>query len=774
MAALVAFVLYLPSLRNGFTYDDRVVVVENRFITDLGNLPKLFSKDYFLRSEEKSWRPVTTLSYFVDHLFWGKNPFGYHLTNILLHASTAGLAVLLLLSLRAPPVVALLGGLFFGLHPVATAVVESVSFRDDLLAALFVASGLLAYRSYTAGEGSSSRGLYLACVFYAVGCLSKENAIVLPALAWALDAVVDKKPLFSFDRRRALALGSMAALGVAYLALRFGPMAGPAETYRYLGGGPSVAAVTAAAVLFRAVRLLLIPLGLSPVRWVEPAGSIADPLVAGGLALASSCLVLGWRARRKTPRVSAALAFMAVAWLPVCGIVPLTHPLADRYLYLPLVGFVWLVAEGLFSLGSMPSRGARSGAVALAALAAFGWAGLTLARHADWKDELSLWSSAVANEPASYRAHYNLGDALYKAGRMEEAEESYRRALALKPVFSLGHYSLGRLLYRTGLKKEAAEQFLEALADRPDYAEAHNHMGLIFKDRGELERARAEYEAALRLDPSNANALNNLGVLAASQGRASEAEAYFSRAAASAPYDPRAFANLGSLLAQQGRARDAERAFRKALALDPEFEPAKRGLASLEGSGSSLEASRREAVRLARQGRSGEAVALLRSALGERPDAVGLRHTLATTLLRAGRYGEARKELLSVLEYRPRDVLALRRLASLERRAGRPSQALAYLDEALSAKPSNASILTERALTLGQASRLKEAEEAVRKAISLRPDFAPAHEGLGRVLLAEGRPEEAASAFRRALELDPSMEIARRGLAEAQRLSSGR
>jgi Flp pilus assembly protein TadD len=774
LAALVALAIYLPSLRNGFTYDDRVVVVESRFITDLGNIPKLLSKDYFRRAEEKSWRPVTTLSYFIDHALWGKRPFGYHLTNLLLHAATAGLVVLLLLSCRAPPVAALLGGLLFALHPVATAAVESVSFRDDLLAALFVVSGLAAYRSYTGGEGGSSAGLYLGCVFYAAGCLSKENAVVLPALAWAVDAVVDGRPLFSFDRRRRLALGSMAVVGLAYAALRFGPMAGPAETYRYLGGGLLSAAATAWAVLFRAARLLLVPTGLSPVRWVEPVGSLADPMVAGGLALAAACLVLGWRARRKTPRVSAALAFMALSWLPVCGIVPLTHPLADRYLYLPLVGFCWLVAEGLFSLGSMPSREARVGAVALAALVAFGWAGPTLSRHSDWRDDLSLWSSAVANEPASYRAHYNLGDALYKADRMGEAEGPFRKALALKPVFSLGHYSLGRLLYKTGRKAEAAEQFLEALADKPDYAEARNHLGVIFEERGELGRARAEYEATLGLEPSNANALNNLGVLSARQGKTSEAEAYFRRASAADPYDPRGFTNLGSVLVQEGRTEEARQAFNRALALAPGFEPARRGLASLGRGGPSLEAKRREAVGLARQGRGEEAIALLRAALAERPDAVGLRHTLATTLLRAGRYEEARGELLSVLEHRPRDVLALRRLASLERRAGRPSEALRYLDVALSAGPSDAALLTEWALTLGQAARLKEAEEAAREATSVGPDFAPAHEVLGRLLLASGRPEEAASAFRRALELDPSLETARRGLAEAQRLSSSR
>jgi Flp pilus assembly protein TadD len=583
LAALVAVGVYVPSLQNGFTYDDRVVVVENRFITDFGNVSSLASPEYFARAEEKSWRPVTTLTYFFDHALWGKRPVGYHLTNVALHAVAASLVVFLLAAWRAPPWVALAGGLLFAVHPVATAVVEAVAFRDDLLAALFVVAGLVAYRAATREDRPSTVGLALAPLLYAAACLSKENAIVLPALAWALDVVVDGRPLAPRDRRRAVALGALAVVGLAYLGLRFGPMAGPAETFRYLDGSPRVAAVSAPAVLFRAALLLVVPLGLSPVRWVEPVHSMADPLAVAGLSLVIGGVALGWLSRRRAPRATAALLWMVVAWLPVSGVVPLTHPLADRYLYLPLVGFAWLAAEGVGVLGRRDDRLAQSGAVAVTAAVLVAASLLTMARHAAWRDELSLWRTAVASEPTSYRAHFNLGDALEKAGRLGEAEAAYRRALALKPVFSHGHYNLGRLLYKAGRKAEAAEQFRAALDDRPDYAEAHNHLGVIFAEQGELERARAAYESALATDPSNANAMNNLGILSARAGRSAEAERFFRRATAANPYDPTGFANLGVMLAQLGRTSEAERAFLQALALNPNFGPARRGLAGLRG-----------------------------------------------------------------------------------------------------------------------------------------------------------------------------------------------
>lgn len=768
---MLALLVYLPSLGNGFTYDDRVVVVENRFITSLGNLPKLISPDYFRGAEEKSWRPVTTVSYFFDHALWGKKPLGYHLTNVLIHAAASALVVAALLAWGAPGVVALFAGLFFALHPAASAAVEAVSFRDDLLAALFFLGGLLAYRFYTRESSSSSSGLYLASLSYAAACLSKENAIVLPALAWAMDVAVEGRPLVPRERKRTLALGSLAAVGVAYLALRFGPMAGPLETYRSLPGGAMVALATALTVIFRSAKLLVFPVGLSPVRWVEPASSLADPQVAGGFALIALGVGLAWWLRRREPRAAAALAWMALAWIPVSGIVPLTHPLADRYLYLPLVGFAWLAAEGLRALGSGESKAARGVALGLSALLVVAWGGLTIKRHAEWRDELTLWSSAVANEPTSYRAHYNLGDALDKAGRLAEAEASYRRALELKPVFSLGHYSLGRLLYRTGRTEEAIDEFQGALADKPDYAEARNHLGLIYAERGDLGRARASYEDALKIEPENANALNNLGILAARQGRLDEAEASFRRAVAAAPYDPTGFTNLGALLAQSGRGREAEEAFRRALALDANFGPARDGLARLSRDRGNLDAERLEAIRLARAGRTDEAVALLRSVLEREPEAIAARHALATTLLRAGRTEEAREELITILRHEPHDLPALRRMAMLERRAGRPQEALTYLDTALESSPEDVALITERGLTLGQAARLGEAEESFRRAIALRPEFAPAHESLGRLLLAIGKYEESSEAFRKALEIDPSLQLARRGLAEARKRS---
>ena len=149
LAVVVLLVLgmavYLNTFGNRFVYDDLVTVEENVFIRDPGNLQKLFSQDYYLLSEEYSFRPLVTVTCFWDYSRWGINPWGYHLTNLLLHLAS-GLAVYFLASrlLRTVPA-AFLAGLIFLLHPVQTEAVAAISFREDLLCALFFCLALIFY-----------------------------------------------------------------------------------------------------------------------------------------------------------------------------------------------------------------------------------------------------------------------------------------------------------------------------------------------------------------------------------------------------------------------------------------------------------------------------------------------------------------------------------------------------------------------------------------------------------------------------------------------------
>ena len=133
----ISVLLYLNTLSNAFVYDDAYVITENYFIKSLGNLPKLFTKDYLPLSGELSYRPIVTLTYFFDYAIWRLNPLGYHLTNIILHTINAFLFYLFMKSISRNSSLSILATLLFLSHPLLTETVNAVCYREDILASIF-------------------------------------------------------------------------------------------------------------------------------------------------------------------------------------------------------------------------------------------------------------------------------------------------------------------------------------------------------------------------------------------------------------------------------------------------------------------------------------------------------------------------------------------------------------------------------------------------------------------------------------------------------------
>ncbi|NUO07246.1 MAG: hypothetical protein HUU08_00965 [Candidatus Brocadia sp.] len=145
LVSALAVIAFLDSLDNAFVYDDVFTITNNYFIRDWGNFPALFTNDYFNSSGEVTYRPVVTLSYFIDYAIWRLNPIGFHLTNILLHAISAALVYLLVSTIARNSIVSFLTGILFAVHPILTEAVNGISCREDLLAAVFFLGSLLLF-----------------------------------------------------------------------------------------------------------------------------------------------------------------------------------------------------------------------------------------------------------------------------------------------------------------------------------------------------------------------------------------------------------------------------------------------------------------------------------------------------------------------------------------------------------------------------------------------------------------------------------------------------
>ncbi|MBI5678840.1 MAG: hypothetical protein HZC52_10230, partial [Planctomycetes bacterium] len=189
----ISILLYLNTLRNTFVYDDAYVISENYFIKYLGNLPKLFTKDYLPLSGELSYRPIVTLTYFFDYAIWRLNPLGYHLTNVILHTVNVFLFYLFMKTISRNSSLSILATLLFLSHPLLTETVNAVCYREDILASIFFLLSFIYFgkilvpfrkEGVPAQQTSTRFVLYytVSCGSYCLALFSKEMAITLPVL----------------------------------------------------------------------------------------------------------------------------------------------------------------------------------------------------------------------------------------------------------------------------------------------------------------------------------------------------------------------------------------------------------------------------------------------------------------------------------------------------------------------------------------------------------------------------------------------------------------
>ncbi|MCI0340872.1 MAG: hypothetical protein L0216_06915 [Planctomycetales bacterium] len=497
LAAGAALLAHVRSVGAGLVYDDAMLLAGNPYFRDLGNLARLAGPGYW-ESLELSWRPVATGVHLLEFAAFGGSAAALHAVSVAVHALCAGLLGRLLIVLGLAPGPALLGAALFAVHPAIAEAVTLASFREDLLATAFLLVGaLLAAR----GPGGPGRATALgAATALALG--SKESALAFPAIyaavAWARGRLRPLQPW----------IPSAAACGLvlaAYLACRFGPMRNPAEAGvpPIPGGIPGLVAADLW-ILGEYARLLAWPATLCADRGLPetlPAAGVA----LGGVVLAAG-LAAAWLSRRRSARVAAGLAWAGAALLPVSNLVPLSVPLAERFLHLPAVGLAWACAA------AVPSR--RGAAVAGAALVAL-LALRTAVRAGDFRDDETLARATLAANPRSSRFHGNLGKALAEKGDLAGAMAEHREAVRLMPVERISRLNLAACLQNAAIARldarrpEEARPLLDeavevlapvARAGPPDWKGLLT-LGSVEELRGNPAMQAVCYEAALAAAP---------------------------------------------------------------------------------------------------------------------------------------------------------------------------------------------------------------------------------------------------------------------------------
>lgn len=575
----LSLVLYANTLQNGFVYDDEATIVNNYLIRDFDNFSLLSSKAaYFSRSGEASYRPLVTITYFIDFALYGLKPWGYHLTNILLHTINGVLLYFLLALLlqlqvagwKIPSLSASLVSILFVIHPVLTETVNCISYREDLLAFLFYISALNLYlilRQHSIElRPLVSRLLYLlSCLFYLFGLLSKEMAITLPLLIlcyeWCFAGAKSNLASRPFPR---YLIGYLATTGF-YLYLRFYLFYNPKE------GAPPWGLLdrflTMPWLAMSYLKLSLFPIQLSADYVTKPVSSVLSPSFIWPFIFLVSLLAASFVLRNRKGFFFGTLFFL-IALLPVYNIIPIFNPLSERYMYLPMAGFLIVVAE---VINTVEQRNKKLFFISSLFIIICIFGIEVVKRNAVWRDSYSLWTDTLRKMPNSSRAHNGIGIVYDKLGRIDDAVLEFRVALSIKKDYPDAHYNLGNAYAKLGRMDDALWEYREALRLKPDDPDAHYNLGNAYDKLGRLNDAVLEYREALRLKPDDPDAHYNLGNVYNKLGRMDDAVLQYREALSVKPDYIEVHGNLGVVYYTLGRMDDAIAEYKKVLRLKPDY-----------------------------------------------------------------------------------------------------------------------------------------------------------------------------------------------------------
>ena len=660
---------YLPALGGTLLWDDTSHVTR----PDLQSAHGLW-RIWFHLGATQQYYPLLHSAFWLEHRLWGEAVLGYHLTNVMLHAASACLVVLIVRRLALPG--ALLAGMIFALHPICVESVAWISEQKSTLSAVFYLGAALAYLHFDQSRRISRYGLALALFLLAL--MSKTVTATLPAallvvLWWRrgrLEAKRDVLPLLPW-----FALGASAGLFTAWVERT---MIGAQGTDFQLS--LLQRCLLAGRMIWFYAGKLVWPSNLTFIypHWNIDAAEWWQYLFPAGL------LAAAWLVRRHRGALAGVLVFGGTLF-PVLGffnVYPFRYSyVADHFVYLACLGLIVPVACALSRpLGLVPSRG-RKGAVLYPALSLLLLAllgSLTFAQASLYRDSETLYRETLVRNPDAWLVHNNLGNILMESpGRQAEAMDHFGAAIRIKPDYWEAHLSLGNaLLAMPGRLADATAEYQTAVNLAPDSDRAHTNLGNALLRSGQPAAAMAQLHTALQLNPQSAEAYIDLGnALQQTSGGLQEAIAAYQAALQIDPARPEAHNNLGRALAQvSGRLPDAIAQFEEATRLKPDYWGAHDNLANA----------------LAEMpGRLPDAIAEYQAAIRINPDFEIAHYNLGNALSQMpGRLPDAIAEYQVALRLNPDSVDAHYRLAgALAQMPGHTAEAIAEYETVLRLQP---------------------------------------------------------------------------------------
>lgn len=513
----LGFLTYAPSLNNQLLWDDEQFIYNNSYVKEFA-VGKIFTTNTLAGAGEISnyYRPLTTLSFAIDHQFWGLNPIGFHLTNTIVHASAGALLFLLLTSLGMSKKPAMVVSAIFLTHPLQTEAVVYANSRGDSLFTFFMLLGLLSFsyflqkkqltfKLYNLRWQTSQNTLFFLTVFFFIASLlAKEIAmgsILLYILVCAFLHISKKKTTAP------IVLATLTGILLIYGALRTTVLQFKEQINLFAGTayGDSVIVrlATFCKVLLIYISLIFAPFNLHMERDTDFVLSIFSPYTVAVLVLLTAVVVVSRLefVKKKTVWIGFGFAWFLGMLLPISGIFPINDVIYEHWLYVPLIGFV-ITLYGMISFGLflLKKPWPKMGTYLLLFLIGC-YVLLTIKQNYLWGKATRFYPYILQyNETA--RIHNNLAMAYADEQQLEKAISHYQRAIEINDRYPQTHHNLARTYLALGNTQKALEEFTIAVTMNPDFLVSYPHLVQLHLQQGSVTEAE-KYLARLTEEAPN-------------------------------------------------------------------------------------------------------------------------------------------------------------------------------------------------------------------------------------------------------------------------------
>ncbi|MCP4438640.1 MAG: tetratricopeptide repeat protein [Aureispira sp.] len=614
---ILAIGLYANTYSHGYAFDDSIVIKGNSFTKQgLEGIPDLMTRDFFeglygdggMDLSGGRYRPLSLVTFAIEYEFFGEAPHVGHAINIFLYGLTALLLYHVLLMLMASfsfgSIAALITSLIFITHPTHTEVVANIKSRDEILALLLLLGSIYSiYKVLKTETQSSTKWVILGSFSFFLAMLSKEHSftfiVLFPLAIHAFNLVPEegKQQEWSVIAKTCMPYWIAAVL---YIMLRTAMVGGiEAETNPDIMENPFIGAsfmqqyATIGVILLHYVLLLIFPHPLScdysfnQIPWTTFSDPVA--LLGAGLYIVMGIYAVMRLFKRDIPAYAILLYFIPLS-LTTNILFNVGAPMADRFLYIPSLGFALALGYGVASWFKITSLDQlKSNLLVLGGLVvvvgAFSFK--TITRNPDWKNNATLFAQDVKAVPNSAKIHYYYANSLLqkymaepnlqdptKVALLQEAEKEFLRSHEINPQFHHATYNLGLVHVQFQNGQKALEWLNKTLAMQPQHILSHQLLGQVY-GRFLQQPDKAIFHLKEAIEKGGANTPENnqsLGIVYAMQNDFGNAEKYFLEAIRLGPNNPKIRVNLGVLYMNNNKPNKAKAAFDAAKQIDPNIQ----------------------------------------------------------------------------------------------------------------------------------------------------------------------------------------------------------